>query len=91
MAFPPEERRALLATPLVGKKTLAYLEAIGLDSFALLSEQEADFVCGLIAHHSGLSGWATHSMAIQCIRNAISTARHYSDANPLSVSFRGER
>ncbi len=61
-------------TYLVGKKTIAYLEAIGMDSFETLKDQDAEFVCSLIAHESGLPGWATHKMAHQCVRNAIETA-----------------
>lgn len=75
MPFSPEERAALAATPLVGKKTIAYLEAIGMDSFAVLREQDAAFVCSLIAHESGLPGWATHGMALRCVEGAIETAK----------------
>lgn len=74
MAFSHEERRTLLATPLVGKKTIGYLEGIGIDQLETLSGQKAEFLCELIADYSGLAGWATHSMAQQAIQNAIDTA-----------------
>ncbi len=77
MPFSPRERKILMNTRLVGKKTVGYLEALEIDGFRELKTMSAELLGGLIAHHTGLAGWATHPMALQALSNAIAAAKEH--------------
>ncbi|MBY0407352.1 MAG: hypothetical protein K2Q01_06635 [Rickettsiales bacterium] len=69
------ERAYLLKTPMVGKRMMHYLDGIGIRGCAQLASMDAAMLSALIAHHSGLPGWETHSMARQAVANVVAAAK----------------
>lgn len=78
MPFSDEERALLMNTPMVGKTIIKRLEHIGADNFESLREASASLLCEHIADQCGIRGWASHSMALQSVQNAIDTAKNAS-------------
>lgn len=75
MSFSAAERRYLLKAPMVGHRLMQYLEGLGICTLEKLAALEEDMLARLVAHHSGLPGWETHSMARQAIANALAAAK----------------
>lgn len=73
--FSASERKILMATPMVGRKLVGYLEGLGIDTLGTLASLEEAQLARLVAHHSGLPGWETHALARVAVRNAIAAAQ----------------
>lgn len=73
--FSQAERKALLATPLVGPTVVQRLEQVGLGSFDRLKDQDPASVTACIGAALGSTCWANAPRARQSIGNAIATAR----------------
>lgn len=77
MAFSADERKALLAAPLVGPTVLQRFEEVGFGSAEALAAARADDLCKLVAAHLGTTCWANAPRARQSVENAIAAARAF--------------
>ena len=74
MKFPKQERAAHLATPMVGPKIIAHLEATGYGSFAKLHRAKLPTLAATIAQHTGWSCWTSSPQSLQALKNVLQTA-----------------
>lgn len=80
MAFPANERAALLAVKGVGPTVVDRLEQIGIDSLAALAATKPEDIVAQVAAMLGASCWKNSPQARRAIADAVAAARHATGA-----------
>lgn len=75
MAFPANERAALLAVKGVGPTVVDRLEQIGIDSLAALAATKPEDIVAQVAAMLGASCWKNSPQARRAIADAVDAAR----------------
>jgi len=75
MAFSDAERKVLLAVTGVGPKVVQRLEELGLDSLAVLAQQDAQTVAWRVAEMLGSPRWGSAPRAVASVAAAIERAK----------------
>ncbi len=81
MRFRDDEKKILLAAPMVGATIIKRIEDLGIHDLAELAQADAAMLCQHIEANAGIKGWGNHSMALQSMQNAIDAAEEHVIAN----------
>ncbi|MGY3925818.1 helix-hairpin-helix domain-containing protein [Aeromonas simiae] len=82
MGFSSSERTALLSLKGVGPTVLTRLEAVGIDSLAILAQSEADELLRTLSLMLGSTCWRNSPQAHAAITAAIALARQHGEERP---------